>query len=295
MSPTGVTVIVESYTISLAPLMGERRLNFARPLVMGIVNVTPDSFSDGGQFFDKDKAIEHALQLAEEGADIIDIGGESTRPGADKVSVEEELSRVIPVIEAVADKIKILVSIDTYKSEVAAKALEAGATIINDIYALRFDEKIGNVAAKAGAYLILMHMRGTPSDMQQNTKYDDLIGETSSYLAAAAKKSIGLGVSSSKIIIDPGIGFGKSPEGNFAILKNLHRFLGLGYPLMVGVSRKSFIGKTLNLEMRERLEGSIAAACYSVLNGADIVRTHDVAATRKALTIIEHITGAARA
>ncbi len=266
-----------------------------RPLIMGIVNITPDSFSDGGQFIDSDKAVERILQLAEEGADIIDIGGESTRPGAEKVSVEDELARVIPVIESVAGKIKIPISIDTYKSEVAARALEAGATVINDIYALRFDEKLGTVAAKRGAYLILMHMRGTPADMQQNTRYDNLIGEISSYLLAAAKKSIAQGVSSDKIIIDPGIGFGKSPEGNFAILKNLHRFLDLGYPLMVGVSRKSFIGKTLNLEPGERLEGSIAAACYSVLNGADIVRTHDVASTRKALTIIEHITGAARA
>ncbi len=266
-----------------------------KPLIMGIVNITPDSFSDGGQFFDGDKAVEHVLQLAEEGADIIDIGGESTRPGAEKVSVEDELARVIPVIEAVADKIKIPISIDTYKSEVAARALEAGASIINDISALRFDEKLGDVAATKGAYIILMHMRGTPSDMQQNTRYDNLIGEISTYLAAAARKSIGLGVTSEKIIIDPGIGFGKSPEGNFTIIKNLHRFLDLGYPLMVGVSRKSFIGKTLNLETGERLEGSIAAACYAVLNGADIVRTHDVAATRKALTIIEHITGAASA
>ena len=165
-----------------------------KPLIMGIVNITPDSFSDGGQFFDKDKAIEHALQLAEEGADIIDIGGESTRPGADKVSVEEELSRVIPVIEAVADKIKIPISIDTYKSEVAAKALDAGASIINDIYALCFDEKIGDIAARRSAYLILMHMRGTPADMASRASYGDVMGEVIAELGEALRRADAAGI-----------------------------------------------------------------------------------------------------
>ncbi len=263
-----------------------------KPLIMGIVNVTPDSFSDGGRFLDRDKATLHALKLADEGADIIDIGGESSRPGAERVTVEEELSRVMPVIEAISQKIDIPISIDTTKSEVASRALDAGASIVNDISALRFDEKIGSVAAEHGAYLILMHMRGTPETMQQDTKYDDIIGEISAFLKSAAQKAIGMGVSPEKIILDPGIGFGKSVDGNLTILKNLHRFLALGYPLMVGVSRKSFIGKILNLETGERLEGSIAAACYAILNGADIVRVHDVAATKKALTVLEHITGA---
>jgi dihydropteroate synthase len=266
-----------------------------RPLIMGIVNVTPDSFSDGGRFLDRDKAALHALKLADEGADIIDIGGESSRPGAERVTVEEELSRVMPVIEAISRKIDIPVSIDTTKSEVASRALDAGASIVNDISALRFDEKIGTVAAEHEAYLILMHMRGTPDTMQKDTKYADIIGEISAFLNSAAQKAIGMGVSPEKIILDPGIGFGKSVDGNFTILKNLHRFLVLGYPLMVGVSRKSFIGKILNLETGERLEGSLAAACYAVLNGADIVRVHDVAATKKALTVLEHITGAPKA
>jgi dihydropteroate synthase len=266
-----------------------------RPLIMGIVNVTPDSFSDGGRFLDRDKAALQALKLADEGADIIDIGGESSRPGAERVTVEEELSRVMPVIEAISRKIDIPVSIDTTKSEVASRALDAGASIVNDISALRFDEKIGTVAAEHEAYLILMHMRGTPDTMQKDTKYADIIGEISAFLNSAAQKAIGMGVSPEKIILDPGIGFGKSVDGNFTILKNLHRFLVLGYPLMVGVSRKSFIGKILNLETGERLEGSLAAACYAVLNGADIVRVHDVAATKKALTVLEHITGAPKA
>jgi dihydropteroate synthase len=263
-----------------------------RPLIMGIINVTPDSFSDGGQFFDPKKAVTHALQLVDEGADIIDIGGESTRPGAHKVKADEELSRVMPVIEALASKADIPISIDTNKSEVAAKALEAGATIVNDISALTYDEKIGKVAADCGAYLILMHIRGTPADMQNDTKYSDIIGEIRAYLSAASEKAIKSGVAKDKIIIDPGIGFGKSADGNFTIMKNLHRFLDLGYPLMVGVSRKSFIGK--ELKIAERLEGSLAAACYAVLNGADIVRVHDVAQTKRAISIIEKITGAAK-
>jgi dihydropteroate synthase len=219
-----------------------------RPLIMGIVNVTPDSFSDGGQFFDPKKAVAHALQLVDEGADIIDIGGESTRPGAHRVNADEELSRVMPVIEALAAKSDVPISIDTNKSEVATKALGAGAVIVNDISALSFDEKIAKVAAECGAYLILMHMRGTPADMQSDTKYNDIIGDIRSYLAAAADKAVGNGIAKDRIIVDPGIGFGKSVDGNLIILKNLHRFLDLGYPLMVGVSRKSFIGKELKIE-----------------------------------------------
>jgi dihydropteroate synthase len=264
-----------------------------RPLIMGVVNVTPDSFSDGCDFLERDKAVEHVLRLVEEGADIIDIGGESTRPNAQRISVDEELERVMPVIETVAPIINIPLSIDTTRSEVAARALDAGVTIVNDVSALHFDEKIGEVAAKHKAYLILMHMRGTPADMQHNTKYKDLIGEIYSYLSSAAEKAIASGMAREKIIIDPGIGFGKSVDGNFTILKNLHRFLDLGYPVMVGASRKSFIGKKLEIE--ERIEGSLAAACYAVLNGADIVRVHDVAETKRALEIIEHISGAAKA
>ena len=260
-----------------------------RPLIMGILNVTPDSFSEKGKFFDSQKAIDHAVLMVESGADIIDIGGESTRPGSSGISAREELKRVIPIIEEIADKVKIPISIDTVKSEVARRALDSGASIINDISALRIDKKMGNVAAKYGSYLILMHMRDTPKDMQNNTEYDDIIGEISRFLDDAAQKAIKAGVSEDKIIIDPGIGFGKSVDGNFVIMKNLDRFLKLGYRLLVGASRKSFIGKTLDLDVDQRLEGSLAAACYAVLNGADIIRVHDVAETKRAVTIMEKI------
>jgi dihydropteroate synthase len=264
-----------------------------RPLIMGILNITPDSFSDGGKFAGPEAAIGHALYLADCGADIIDIGGESTRPGSGGVPLDEELARVIPVIREVCRAMRIPVSIDTTKSEVARQALDLGAAIVNDISGLRTDEKMGQIAAEYGAYIILMHIRGTPADMQSDTRYDDLLGEISSFLKEAATKAAALGIAEGRIIIDPGIGFGKSIDGNFAILKNLHRFTELGYPVMIGASRKSFIGKTLDLDVDERLEGSLAAACYAVLNGADIVRVHDVAETRRALTIIEKITGAA--
>ena len=260
-----------------------------RPLIMGILNVTPDSFSDGGKFFDSEKAVDQAIYMAESGADIIDIGGESSRPGSRGISSKEESKRVIPIVEKVADRVEIPISIDTVKSEVARRALDSGASIINDISALRVDKKIAQVAEKYNSYLILMHMRGTPRDMQDNTEYDDIIGEISQFLKDAAQKAIEAGVTEDKIIIDPGIGFGKSVEGNFVIMKNLDRFLELGYTLLVGASRKSFIGKTLDLDVDRRLEGSLAAVCYAVLNGADIVRVHDVAETKRALTIIEKI------
>jgi dihydropteroate synthase len=259
---------------------------------MGIVNVTPDSFSDGGRFIDPQGAIHYAMAMADYGADIIDIGGESTRPGSKPVPYEEELARVIPVAKEICRRVEIPVSIDTTKWEVARQALDVGVSIINDVSALRSDERIGRLAAEYGAHLVLMHMRGAPKDMQENTYYDDLIGEISDFLKSAADKATSLGVPKEKIIIDPGIGFGKSVEGNFTLLKNLNRFLDLGYPIMVGTSRKSFIGKTLDLGVDERLEGSLAAACYAVLNGADIVRVHDVAETKRAITIIEKIAGA---
>ena len=263
-----------------------------KPLFMGILNVTPDSFSDAGRFFDPEAAVEHAIAMATAGADIIDIGGVSSRPGAHDISVDEEIDRVMPVLKQVCQEIDVPVSIDTVNSEVAKLAILAGASIINDISALRVDEKIGQIAAKHKTYLILMHMRGTPRDMQNDTAYNDIIGEISHFLGDAAKKAVGLGVSPDRIIIDPGIGFGKSVDGNFIILKNLHRFREIGYPLMVGVSRKSFIGKALGLKIDQRLEGSLAAACYAVLNGADIIRVHDVAETMRALAIVEKITGA---
>jgi dihydropteroate synthase len=265
-----------------------------RPLIMGVLNVTPDSFSDGGRFLDPEAAEERAHFMAESGADILDIGGESSRPGAENVSVDEEIKRVIPVIKQIRRKLKIPISIDTVKSVVAEKAFDAGAAILNDISALRMDERMAELAAGNNVYVILMHMRGTPGDMQDNTDYADLIGEISGFLSAAAAKAVEKGISKDKIIIDPGIGFGKSAEGNFTILKNLDKFRRLGYPLLVGASRKSFIGKALDLDVDHRLEGSIAAACYAVLNGADIIRAHDVAETRRAVSIIEKIATAER-
>ena len=260
-----------------------------RPLIMGILNVTPDSFSDGGRYSDRDTAIEHALFMAESGADIIDVGGESSRPGAEGISLDEEIDRVVPVIKQVGKKLKIPISVDTVKSEVAERAIDAGAVILNDISALRSDERMTAVAAKSKVHVILMHMRGTPRDMQSDTDYDDLIGEIAGFLKDAADKAVAGGVEKDRIILDPGIGFGKSPNGNFVILKNLDKFRRLNYPVLVGASRKSFIGKALDLGVDDRLEGSIAAACYAVLNGADIIRTHDVAETVRAVSIIEKI------
>jgi dihydropteroate synthase len=260
-----------------------------RPLIMGILNVTPDSFSDGGQYYDRDKAIEHGLAMVEQGADIIDIGGESTRPGAAEVTVEEEIGRVIPIIEKIKASSGVPISIDTRKAEVAESACSAGAVIINDISALRHDAKIAEVAARHGTYLILMHMRGTPATMQTLLDYNDLVGEISAFLDAAANVAQAAGVARSRIIIDPGIGFAKTVEHNFRIIKNIPEFKRLGYPVMIGASRKSFIGKTLNLPADERLEGSLAAAVSAFIYGADIIRAHDVLQTVRALKIAARI------
>jgi len=263
-----------------------------RPLIMGVLNVTPDSFSDGSRYFDPGRAIDHAFFMVESGADIIDIGGESSRPGAESIPAAEEIERVIPIIKKVWKKIKIPISIDTVKSEVAERAFDAGASILNDISALRMNENMAGLAARNDVYVILMHMRGTPNDMQKNTEYDDIIAEISEFLNESASKAMEQGIKKEKIIIDPGIGFGKSVNGNFTILKNLDIFCRLGYPVLVGASRKSFIGKTLAVEPDQRLEGSIAAACYAVLNGADIIRVHDVVESRRAIAIIEKISTA---
>ena len=274
------------------PQRGELKGLGQRPLVMGILNVTPDSFSDGGKYYDPHKALEHAEMMASSGADIIDIGGESTRPGSESVGVQEELDRVMPVIEMLRREEEIAISIDTVKPEVAIEALKSGALMINDISALRESVKLAELAAEYEAYIVLMHIRGTPKNMQENTHYDNIIGEISGFLKDAAAKAIKGGVDKNRVIIDPGIGFGKSVDGNYVILKNLHEFTKLGYPVLLGASRKSFLGKTLGLDISQRMEASLAAACYAVLNGADIIRVHDVAETKRALTIVEKITGA---
>jgi len=261
----------------------------ARTHVMGVINVTPDSFSDGGRFFQAEQAIGQGLRLAQEGADILDIGGESTRPGSEPVTVDEELKRIIPVIESLAQKIRIPISIDTYKAEVAKRALEAGAEIINDISALRFDPEMVKVAREFGCPVILMHIQGTPRQMQENPVYQDVIGEIKAYFQRQIAYARQNGLDESQLIIDPGIGFGKTLEHNLEILRGLSQFQELRRPVLVGVSRKSFVGKILDLPVEERLEGSLAAMAYVILQGANIVRVHEVKESVRVARIIDEL------
>jgi dihydropteroate synthase len=261
-----------------------------RTLLMGVLNVTPDSFSDGGKYFYADAAVAQAIRMAEEGADIIDIGGESTRPGAKKVSSREELRRVLPVIEGLRSAVKVPLSIDTYKSEVARKAIGAGACIINDITALRGDRNMAEVAAEAETPVVLMHMKGTPKTMQKRPRYSDVVGEISNFLRERADFAIQKGIKRGNIIIDPGLGFGKRLEDNINIIRGLEKFRRLGYPVLVGPSRKSFIGAILGLPAEKRLEGTLAAVAACALNGADIIRVHDVLEAKRAVAVIDAIT-----
>lgn len=248
-----------------------------RSYIMGILNVTPDSFSDGGLYYNEKKAIEHGLRLVEEGADIIDIGGESTRPGSEPVSVEEEIRRTIPIINALSKEINIPISIDTYKAEVARRALDAGATMVNDISGLRFDPDMPKVVAEYDVPVIIMHIKGRPKDMQLNPSYEALIPEIMDYLRISIRLAIKFGVKEERIIIDPGIGFGKTFEHNLEILNNLREFTLLERPVAIGVSRKAFIGKILgDLPPTERLEGTAASVAIAIYNGANILRVHDV-------------------
>jgi len=245
--------------------------------VMGILNVTPDSFSDGGLFLNGSSAVERALRMEAEGADIIDIGGESTRPGSEPVSLDEELQRTIPVIEALSGRLSIPISIDTYKSEVARRAIEAGAAMVNDISGLRFDPEMAPVLSQYDIALVLMHIKGTPRNMQENPVYSDLFSEITDYLREGIETATESGIAEERIVIDPGIGFGKTLEHNLRIINNLDRLSPLGRPVLVGASRKSFIGKVLNnAPVSERLEGTAAAVAVSVMKGAGIVRVHDV-------------------
>lgn len=250
-------------------------LSFTYPKIMGIVNVTPDSFSDGGKFFYSANSVDHALKLIDEGADIIDVGGESTKPGSDAVSLEVELNRTIPVIKKIRELNKnIIISIDTTKSEVARIALESGADIINDISGLTFDAEMINVAKEFNAGVVIMHIKGNPKTMQNNPTYKNVVEEINLFLEIQSDKAKNNGVE--KIIIDPGIGFGKTVEDNFILIKNLNSFQKLGYPIMVGLSRKSFIGKTLNLNIDERDLPTVIMETVSVINSARIIRTHNV-------------------
>ena len=260
-----------------------------RALVMGIINVTPDSFSDGGQFFDAERAIEHGQELVREGAQIIDIGGESTRPGAPAVDEAEELRRVMPVIEALVKTIQVPISIDTQKPAVARAALKAGASIINDIAANRSDDEMWRVAAEAGAGYILMHMQGTPQTMHLAPKYADVVSEVIEFFVDRLKQVARCGVKPEQIMLDPGIGFGKTVKHNLELLAGRSQFKVHERPLLLGVSRKSFIGKLVGGEVQDRGPGSLACAVWSVLNGVHCIRTHDVAPTCQALRMIEEI------
>ena len=261
-----------------------------RTLIMGILNVTPDSFSDGGRYTTVEAAVAHAERLAAEGADILDIGGESTRPGADPVPLEEELHRVIPVIEAVRKALpEICISVDTYKARVAREALEAGADVINDVSALRFDPEMAAVAAQAGAPVVLMHMKGTPKTMQQNPTYQDVVREIVAFLEERIAFAVSQGIARERIIVDPGIGFGKRPEHNTEILRRLGELRELGRPILLGTSRKSFLGALTRRPVEERLEETIASVVVGVLHGADIVRVHDVAPLEHALAVADAV------
>jgi dihydropteroate synthase len=248
----------------------------ARTLVMGILNVTGDSFYDGGRYSDQTEAVHRGVTMAEDGADIIDIGGESTRPGAEPVPAGEEVERVVPVISALCEMIDVPISVDTYKSEVAREAVAAGASIINDISAMRFDEGMAELAASAEVPVVLMHMQGTPRDMQDDPSYDNVVREISEFLSERVKYAEARGVPRDSVIVDPGIGFGKTTEHNLEILAGMASFRDIGCPVLVGPSRKSFIGNVLELPVDERLEGTAAAVAVAVMNGADIVRVHDV-------------------
>lgn len=255
-----------------------------KPLVMGIVNVTPDSFSDGGDNLAFEAALASAERMVAEGADILDVGGESTRPGSLPVSAEEEIGRVVPLIRELCGRFATPVSIDTNKAVVARAAVEAGAKIINDVSGFRLDPEMAKTAAECGAAVVLMHMRGVPRDMQSDTEYADLVGEVYGLLAESVELALAAGVSPSRIAIDPGIGFGKTAAGNLVLLRRLKEFASMGYPLLVGASRKAFIGKTLSIDApKDRLEGSLAVASLAVANGASIIRAHDVLATRRAV------------
>ncbi len=261
-----------------------------RTHIMGILNVTPDSFSDGGMFNTPEDAVQYGVQMVEEGADIIDVGGESSRPGAEPVTVGEEVARVIPVIKALACCVNVPISIDTTKAEVAQAAIECGAEIVNDIGSISLDENMAHVINGSGAGVVLMHMRGTPRDMQTgDLSYPSLLGEIIEFLGNTIDHALTAGISEESIVIDPGIGFGKTGEDNLKILKNLSEFKVLGRPILIGVSRKAFIGKITGGTPLERTEGTAAAVTASIVNGANIVRVHDVKAMKKVAAVADAI------
>ncbi|MBA4417940.1 MAG: dihydropteroate synthase [Syntrophus sp. (in: bacteria)] len=259
------------------------------PLIMGILNITPDSFSDGGKFFDPPVAVQHALQMVQEGADIIDVGGESSRPFSERVTTDEELKRIIPVIKEIRAQSDVIISVDTYKAKVAREAYDAGADMVNDISALTYDPDMADTIASLEVYVVLMHIKGTPEDMQKDPHYEDVVSEIKEFLRIQTAFAISHGIREQAIIVDPGIGFGKRVEDNLRIIKDLEKFKDLGRPLLIGTSMKSFIGKITEWPMEERLEGTLASIAISLWNGADIVRVHDVKKTRKVVSLVNAI------
>ena len=257
--------------------------------IMGIINVTPDSFSDGGKYANVEAAVMRAKQMVADGADIIDIGGESSRPGAEPITANEECRRVIPVVQALAEQFQIPISVDTYKAKVAREALSAGACVINDITALHGDPNMCQIIADAQAGVILMHMQGVPATMQKAPTYQNVVAEVHAWLTEVASQAVDRGIDSSRIMIDPGIGFGKTFDHNLEILRHLMQFRGIGYPMLVGVSRKKFIGRILDLPVHQREEGTAATVAWSIINGANVVRVHDVAKMKQVAQVIDII------
>ena len=278
MIPTGDTVLpcCEDMVTPMEFQLKGQRLRLERPLLMGIVNVTPDSFFDGGRFCDPQRAVAHALRLVEEGADLLDIGAESTRPGALPVDEQEERRRLVPVVAAVAKAVSVPISVDTSKAEVAKAAIDAGAIMVNDVTALRGDSAMVGVVAQAGVALVLMHMQGTPDIMQHAPRYDDVVGEVAQFLAERVRYAIDQGVARDRIVVDPGIGFGKTLGHNLDLLANLRVFAELGYPLLVGPSRKGFIEQLTDQSVEARGWGTAGVVALAVEQGANILRVHDV-------------------
>lgn len=260
-----------------------------RPLLMGIVNVTPDSFSDGGRFLAADAAVARGLELVEQGAEILDIGGESTRPGADIVGVDEELARVIPVIAGLSERTDVAISIDTTKAPVAEAAITAGATIVNDISGFRFDDSLIGVCAEHDVGLVCMHMQGTPQTMQQEPHYEDVVGEICEFFVERLAALEGAGIARERICLDPGVGFGKTAEHNVAILASIARFQELGCPVLIGHSRKRFLGKVLGRAVEERTAGTVGVSVALAEQGADVLRVHDVGAVRDAIVAYQAV------
>lgn len=269
----------------------DRRVDVGRPVVMGILNMTPDSFSDGGELSGVDDALTRAASMVEAGAGILDVGGESTRPGAPEVPAAEEIRRVVPLVEAAASRFDVPVSIDTRKAAVARAALDAGATVVNDISGLAHDPEMPGLVAARGAGLVLMHMRGVPATMQEHTTYDDVVGAIVEELGEALERAWAAGVSRDRVVVDPGIGFAKTPGQNLVLLRELPRLLELGRPILVGPSRKSFLGHLLRVRTRERLAGTLASCVLAYLAGARLFRVHDVAPAVQALTVAEAVAG----